>query len=96
MRMTAAMVGAAVYIAMVGGGGMDVSRRSSRLGNRVSLMWATDGRTALVSFEGGAIACTGKQGGRCYPFRAESAHGRGTRSGWARAVTLVLGSGSVQ
>ena len=45
MRMTAAMAGAAVYIAMVGGGGTDVWRRSSRLGNRVSLMWAADGWT---------------------------------------------------
>ena len=45
MRMTAAMVGAAVYIAMVGGGGTDVWRRSSRLGNCVSLMWAAYGRT---------------------------------------------------
>ena len=62
-RMTAAMAGTVVYIAMVGGGGTDVWRRSSRLGNRVSLMWAADGRTTLVSFEGGAIACTGKRGG---------------------------------
>ena len=37
MRMTAAMAGAAVYIAMVGGGGADVWRQSSRLGNSVSL-----------------------------------------------------------
>ena len=35
--MTAAMAGATVYIAMVGGGGMDVWRWSSHLGNRVSL-----------------------------------------------------------
>ena len=48
MRMTAAMAGAAVYIAMVGGGGTDVWRRSSRLGNRVSLMWAADGRTDVT------------------------------------------------
>src|SRR4051812_430002 len=34
-RMAAAMAGAAVYIAMVGGGGTYVWRRSSRLGNRV-------------------------------------------------------------
>ena len=40
-----AMAGAAVYIAMVGDGGTDVWCRSSRLGNRVSLMWAADGRT---------------------------------------------------
>ena len=44
MRMTRAMAGAAVYIAMVGGGGTDVWRRSSSLGNRVSLMWVADGR----------------------------------------------------
>ena len=62
-RMTAAMAGASVYIAMVGGGGTGVWRRSSRLGNRVSLMWAADGRTE-GTFEGGAIACTGKRGGR--------------------------------
>ena len=42
--MTAAMADAAVYIAMVGGGGMDVWHRSSRLGNRISLMWAAEGR----------------------------------------------------
>ena len=64
MRMTTAMADVAVYIAMVGGGGTDVWRQSSRLGNRVSLMWAADERTAVVSFEGGAIACTGKRGGR--------------------------------
>ena len=64
MRMTPAMAGAAVYIAMVGGGGTDMWRRSSRLSNRVSLMWAAEGRTSLVSFEGGAIAYTGKRGGR--------------------------------
>src|SRR4051812_25841054 len=45
MRMTAAMAGATVYIAMVGHGGTDVWRHSSRLGNRVSLMWAAEGRT---------------------------------------------------
>ena len=64
MRMTAAMAGAVVYIAMVGGGGTDVWCRSSHLGNRVSLMWVAEGQMALVSFEGGAIACTGKRGGR--------------------------------
>ena len=64
MQMTAAMAGAAVYIAMVGGGGTDVWHRSSGLSNRVSLMWAADGRTTLVSFEGEAIACTGKRGGQ--------------------------------
>ena len=42
--MTAAMAGAAVYIALVGGRGTDVWRRSSHLGNRVSLMWAVDRR----------------------------------------------------
>ena len=46
--MTSAMVGAAVYIAMVGGGGIDVWRRSRRLGNRVSLMWAAYGRTNIT------------------------------------------------
>ena len=45
MRMIAAMAGVAVYIAMVGGGGTDVWRWSSRLSNRVSLMWAAEGRT---------------------------------------------------
>ena len=45
MQMTAAMAGAAVYIAMVGGEGTGVWRRSSRLGNRISLMWAIEGRT---------------------------------------------------
>ena len=45
MRMTAAMASTAVYIAMVGGEGTDVWRRSSRLGNHVLLMWAADGRT---------------------------------------------------
>lgn len=43
--MTAAMAGTTVYIAMVGGGGTDVWRRSSRLGNPISLMWAAEGRT---------------------------------------------------
>ena len=64
MWMTAAMAGAAVYIAMVGGGGTDVWHRSSRLGNRISLMWAAVGRMALMLFEGGAIACIGKRGGQ--------------------------------
>ena len=40
-----AMASAAVHIAMVGSGGTDVWRRSSRLGNRVSLMWAAEGWT---------------------------------------------------
>ena len=48
MRMTAAMAGAVVYIAMVGGGGTDLWRRSSRLSNRVSLMWVADGRTDVT------------------------------------------------
>ena len=43
--MSAAVAGVALYIAMVGGGGKDVWRQSSRLGNRVSLMWAAEGRT---------------------------------------------------
>ena len=43
------MAGASVYIAMVGGGGTDVWRWSSRLGNRVSLMWAAYGRIVVVS-----------------------------------------------
>ena len=49
-------------------------RRSSRLGNRISLMWAADGRTALVSFEGGAIACIRKRGGRagCFGRKARA------------------------
>ena len=37
--------GATVYIAMVGGGGTDVWRWSSRLGNHVSLMCVADGRS---------------------------------------------------
>ena len=41
--MTAAMTDAAVYIAMVGGGGTNVWRRSSRLSNCVSLI-NVDGR----------------------------------------------------
>lgn len=43
--MTAAMAGALVYIAMVGGTGTDRWCRSSYLGNRVSLMWAADEQT---------------------------------------------------
>ena len=43
-RMTAAMAGAAVYIAMVGGRGTDGWHRRRRHGNRVSSMWTTDGR----------------------------------------------------
>ena len=45
MRMTAAMAGAAVYIAMVGERRDGRVAPSSRLGNRISLMWAADGRT---------------------------------------------------
>ena len=43
--MIVAMADAAVYIAMVGGGGTDVWHRSSCLGNRVSSMCVADGRT---------------------------------------------------
>ena len=54
-----------------------------------------DGRTTLVSFEGGAIACTGKQGGRRWLFRAESARGRGddfTWRGWQLGPTRSIAS----
>ena len=54
-----------------------------------------DGRMALVSFEGGAIARTEKRGGRCWLFRAESAHGRGddfTWRGWQWGPTRSIAS----
>ena len=64
-------------MAMVSGRGTDMWRRSSRLDNRVSLMWAADGRMTLVSFEGGAITYTGKRAGGADHFGRKARTGKG-------------------
>ena len=67
-----AMAGATVYIAMVGGGGMDVWRWSSHLGNRVSLngrrrtddTWVVLRRSNRMHWEAGRATLTVSSGKR--------------------------------
>ena len=74
MRMIVAMASAAIYIAMVGGRGTDVWRRSSRLGNRVSLMCAADGRRHLcrLKVEQSPAPGSGAGGTDCFGRKAHA------------------------
>ena len=86
----AAIAGAAVYIAMVGGRGTDVWRRSNRLGNRISLMWVTDGRTDDTCVVWRQSNCLHREAGRAALTVSGGKRARARR--WLYLERMIMGT----